>query len=151
MKNTPAGWPRIAVAIFYDDALRAIDWLCRAFGFEVRLKVLTEAGRVQHSELLYGEGVIMVGQAGKAADHGRITRSPQSLGGANTQAVMVYVDDVDLHCARAQQAPASITSRAYTTTAKSTGRIAATARVIWNSTNGGSRRGCAIRIIRSEH
>jgi uncharacterized glyoxalase superfamily protein PhnB len=102
MKNTPAGWPRIAVAIFYDDALRAIDWLCRAFGFEVRLKVLTEAGRVQHSELLYGEGVIMVGQAGKAADHGRITRSPQSLGGANTQAVMVYVDDVDLHCARAR-------------------------------------------------
>jgi uncharacterized glyoxalase superfamily protein PhnB len=108
MKKTPAGWPRISVAIFYDDALRAIDWLCRAFGFEVRLKVLTEDGRVQHSELLYGEGVIMVGQAGKTAEHGRITRSPQFLGGANTQAVMVYVDDVDSHCARARAAGASI-------------------------------------------
>jgi uncharacterized glyoxalase superfamily protein PhnB len=32
MKNTPAGWPRISVSIFYDDALQAIDWLCRAFG-----------------------------------------------------------------------------------------------------------------------
>ena len=34
MKNTPAGWPRISVSLFYDDALAAIDWLCRAFGFE---------------------------------------------------------------------------------------------------------------------
>ena len=92
----------------YPDVAAAADWLCRAFGFEVRLKVLTEDGRVQHSELLYGEGVIMVGQAGKTADHGRITRSPQFLGGANTQAVMVYVDDVDLHCARARAAGASI-------------------------------------------
>jgi len=45
MKKTPLGWPRISVAVFYDDALAAIDWLCRAFEFEVRLKVLSpEAG-----------------------------------------------------------------------------------------------------------
>ena len=74
----------------------------------MRLKVLTDDGRVQHSELVYGEGVIMVGQAGKSADPGRITRSPQSLGGANTQAIMVYVDDVDAHCARARAAGARI-------------------------------------------
>ena len=36
MKNTPKGWPRISPAIIYDDAAGAIDWLCRAFGFEER-------------------------------------------------------------------------------------------------------------------
>src|SRR5580704_16943014 len=85
MKNTPAGWPRISVAIFYDDALAAIDWLCRAFGFEVRVKVIAADGRLEHSELVYDDGVIMVAPAGKFADPARITRSPQSLGGANTQ------------------------------------------------------------------
>jgi uncharacterized glyoxalase superfamily protein PhnB len=108
MKNTPAGWPRISVSLFYDDALAAIDWLCRAFGFEARLKVLGPDGRVQHSELLYGEGVIMVGQTGKSNHPGRLTRSPKSMGGASTAGVMIYVDDVDAHCARARAAGAQI-------------------------------------------
>jgi uncharacterized glyoxalase superfamily protein PhnB len=108
MRNTPAGWPRISVSIFYDDALAAIDWLCRAFDFEVRLKVLGSDGRVAHSELVYGGGVIMVGQAGQSADPARVNRSPQSLGGANTHGIMIYVDDVDAHCLRARAAGASI-------------------------------------------
>jgi uncharacterized glyoxalase superfamily protein PhnB len=108
MKKTPLGWPRISVAVFYDDALAAIDWLCAAFEFEVRLKVLSPEGRLQHSELLYGEGVIMVGQNGKSTDPTRLTCSPRSIGGANTQAMMIYVDDVDAHCARARAAGATI-------------------------------------------
>jgi uncharacterized glyoxalase superfamily protein PhnB len=110
MKETPLGWPRVSVAVFYDDALAAINWLCRAFGFEVRLKVLTPEGRLQHSELLYGEGVIMVGQNGKSSDPARLTCSPRSIGGANTQSIMIYVDDVDEHCARARAAGAKIDS-----------------------------------------
>ena len=27
MENPPDGWPRIAPAVFYDDAAAAIDWL----------------------------------------------------------------------------------------------------------------------------
>ncbi len=42
-KPTPAGWPRISPALYYDDAAKAIDLLCDAFGFEVRLKVEGEA------------------------------------------------------------------------------------------------------------
>jgi uncharacterized glyoxalase superfamily protein PhnB len=108
MQTAPPGWPRISVALFYDDALAAIDWLCRAFGFEVRQKVQGPDGRLVHSELVYGEGVIMVAPAGKWADAARRTRSPQSIDGANTQSIMVYVDDVDAHCARARAAGASI-------------------------------------------
>ena len=36
--------------------------LCAAFGFEVRLKIEGEGGRIEHSELEFGEGLIMVGQ-----------------------------------------------------------------------------------------
>lgn len=103
MKETPPGWPRISSSVFYDDAAAAIDWLCKAFGFEVRLRVEGEGGRIEHSELTFGDGLIMVGQTG-----GKSTRekplpgkSPRQLGGANTQMLCVYVDDVDAHRARA--------------------------------------------------
>jgi uncharacterized glyoxalase superfamily protein PhnB len=109
MKDTPSDWPRVSPAIFYDDALAAIDWLCRAFDFEVRIKVLGNDGRLAHSELTYGGGVIMVAQSGKSSGGTkRSTRSPQSLDGVNTQSLMLYVDDVDTHCARARAAGAVI-------------------------------------------
>jgi uncharacterized glyoxalase superfamily protein PhnB len=109
VKDTPSDWPRVSPAIFYDDALAAIDWLCRAFGFEVRIKVLGNDGRLAHSELTYGGGVMMVAQAGKSSTGTkRATRSPQSLDGANTQSLLLYVDDVDAHCARARAAGAVI-------------------------------------------
>ncbi len=61
MKPPPEGWPRISSAVFYNDASKAIDWLCEVFGFDVRLKVEGEGGRIEHSELVFGEGLIMVG------------------------------------------------------------------------------------------
>lgn len=39
----PPGWTRFVSSIYYDDASAAIDWLCDAFGFEVKLKVGTRA------------------------------------------------------------------------------------------------------------
>ena len=110
MKPTPTGWPRLSVAIFYDEAAVAIDWLCRAFGFEVRLKVEGDGGRIEHSELTFGEGLIMVAQTGGRADRpGRLSSaSPRSLGGKITQSVMLFVDDVDAHCATARSAGAEI-------------------------------------------
>ena len=83
MKATPPGWPRISSSLFYDDAAAAIDWLCRTFGFEVRLRIEGEGGRIEHSELVFGDGLIFVGTTG-----GKSTRpvplpckSPRSLGG----------------------------------------------------------------------
>jgi len=104
MKPTPKDWPRISSAVFYDDPAAAIDWLCSAFGFKVRIKVEGEGGAIVHSELEYGEGLIMVGGASREKSHG----SPRSLGGVNTQALMVFVDDVDAHCAHVRAAGATI-------------------------------------------
>ena len=67
MKPPPRDWPRLSSSVFYQDAQAAIDWLCQAFGFAVRLKVEGEGGRIEHSELTYGEG----------ADHGGPGRRQQ--------------------------------------------------------------------------
>lgn len=117
MKPSPKGWPRISASVFYDDPRAAIDWLCRAFGFEVRVKVEGEGGQIVHSELTLGDGLIMVGAAGGKS--GRKVpvpaKSPRSLGGSVTQALFAYVDDADAHCARARQAGAKILEEPETT------------------------------------
>jgi uncharacterized glyoxalase superfamily protein PhnB len=112
MNDTPRGWPRISPSVFYDDAAAAIDWLCRAFGFEVRLKVEGDKGRIEHSELVFGDGLVMVGSISTEPQPMRPFRvkfkSPGSLDGANTQSLMIFVDDADAHCARARAAGAKI-------------------------------------------
>jgi uncharacterized glyoxalase superfamily protein PhnB len=109
MKPTPKGWPRLSVSLYYQDASKAIDWLCKAFGFEVRLKVEGEGGRIEHSELVFGDAVVMIGEEERAQEKGRMGKSPKSIGGATTHGVMIYVDDAEAHCARARAAGATIT------------------------------------------
>jgi uncharacterized glyoxalase superfamily protein PhnB len=109
MKPTPKGWPRISHSLYYQDAAKAIDWLTSAFGFEVRLKVEGAGGRIEHSELVFGDGVVMVAEESRGQEKGRPARSPKSIEGANTQNMMVYVDDAEAHCARARDAGGKIT------------------------------------------
>jgi uncharacterized glyoxalase superfamily protein PhnB len=106
MRPTPPGWPRISSALYYDDPKAAIEWLCAAFGFELQLLVEGDGGRVEHSELTFGGGLVMVG--GAKPEKFPYMRSPTRAGGANTQNMMVYVDDVEAHCARARAAGAAI-------------------------------------------
>jgi uncharacterized glyoxalase superfamily protein PhnB len=54
MKDAPQGWPRITTTIYYKDAKIMIDWLCRAFGFEVQMVVEGATG--------YDSCVVEVGQ-----------------------------------------------------------------------------------------
>ena len=111
MKSPPKGWPRISSGIYYREAGKMIDWLCDAFNFEVKLKVEGDNGRIEHSELTYGDGMIMVGEerTGEAAARWGVEfKSPLSVGGANTQGMMIHVEDVDAHCARARAAGAKI-------------------------------------------
>ncbi len=103
MKLPPAGWPRLSVALFYDDPSAALDWLAKAFGFATRVRVTGPDGEIVHSEMEIGEGVVMVGGTNQP---GR--KSPRALGGANTQSAQIFVDNIDAHCARARAAGATI-------------------------------------------
>jgi uncharacterized glyoxalase superfamily protein PhnB len=97
-------------AVVYKDAVAAIKWLCDAFGFEVRLKVEGDKGQIEHCELTYGEGLIMIAQEAPEAPRPwkRTMRSPKSLQGASTQSIMFFVDDADAHCAHARAHGAQI-------------------------------------------
>jgi uncharacterized glyoxalase superfamily protein PhnB len=106
MKPTPPGWPRIAPSLYYAEPRAAIDWLCKAFGFELRLLVEGDGGSVEHSELSFGDGLIMV--SGTKPDKFSYRKAPSEVDGANTQSLMVYVDDIAAHCERARSAGATI-------------------------------------------
>jgi uncharacterized glyoxalase superfamily protein PhnB len=114
MKKLPEGWPRIAPAVYYQEASKAIDFLCRAFGFEVRLKVEGEGGRIEHSELVLGDGLLMVGSVDAREGTADYRRSPRQTGGFNTQSLCVSVEDADAHCQRARDAGARIVSEPTT-------------------------------------
>src|SRR5687767_11115728 len=64
MKPPPAAWPRMSASVYYLDPLVAIDWLTNAFGFDVRMKIVGDDGKLAHSELTFGDAVIMVGAEG---------------------------------------------------------------------------------------
>ena len=93
----------ISPALYYRDALAAIDFLERAFGFRRRLVVPDDAGGVRHAELTFRDSVIMVGSA--KPDKGWF--SPLDLSGVN-QTLSVIVEDVGAHYATACAAGARI-------------------------------------------
>ena len=108
MKPAPVGWPRLSASVFYDDPRAAIAWLCQAFGFEVRLKVEGDDGAIHHSELCFGEALVMVGGTHGKEPWQQLHRSPLALDGAVTQALALHVEDVGAHHARAVAAGAKI-------------------------------------------
>ena len=93
----------------YQDAPKAIDWLCRAFGFEKHLVVPGEGDTIAHAQLTFGNGMIMLGSAGT---HGggfdEIMKTPAEVGGFETQSAYVIVEDCDAHYERARSAGAEI-------------------------------------------
>ena len=122
MQNPPPkGWPQATSCLFYRDAAAAIDWLCEAFGFELRLKVEGEPGQILYSELVYGGALVSVNDAWAADDvvePGREFKakqaSPLDFGGRSTQALCLFVDDADAHCAHARAHGAVISSEPAT-------------------------------------
>jgi uncharacterized glyoxalase superfamily protein PhnB len=74
----------------YSDVREAVNWLCRAFGFQERLQIGDH-----RSQLVFGGGSIVVTKRG---------------GGASSSVVMVRVEDADEHYAKSKEAGAKIVS-----------------------------------------
>jgi uncharacterized glyoxalase superfamily protein PhnB len=96
----------LSSAVSYQDPKAAYRWLEAAFGFEPLFVLLDSDGNLAHSEMSYGDSVVMVGSEW-SDDH----KSPRSVGGKNTQSVHVQLaegEDIDAHCAHARAAGATI-------------------------------------------
>jgi uncharacterized glyoxalase superfamily protein PhnB len=82
--------------LVYPDVRDAVAWLTEAFGFLERVRI----GENHRSQLSVGEGAVIVGDV-------RNERRPPRPGEV-THSVLVRVDDVDAHCARARSHGAQI-------------------------------------------
>ena len=93
--------------IQYKDAVKAIEWLCKTFGFEKHLVVPGENDTIRHAQLTFGNAMIMLGSQNDG-DYGKLIRTPSDLNGFNTQAPYIVVENTDEHYKKAVQAGAQI-------------------------------------------
>jgi len=91
----------------YNNVDAAIDFLCRAFGFELRSKETDANGKACYAELSFGDTIIMIAAA-SGFDLDRFMTQPGDIGGAETQCCYYVVDDIDAHYARARNAGCEI-------------------------------------------
>ena len=98
---------RIIPALRYRDAPAALDWLCRAFGFERHLVVPGPDGTIAHAQLRFRNSMVMLASVGDSP-FDWLMRLPEQIGGAETQTCYVIVPDADAHHARATRAGAVI-------------------------------------------
>ena len=98
------GRPSFSSGVSYRGPRAALAWLEKAFGFETTMVVEGPDGAIAHSEMRFGDGLIMVGSEWDAHH-----KSPASLQGVNTQSVHVQLQSgLDAHCERARAAGAVI-------------------------------------------
>jgi len=86
--------------LVYEDVAKAIDWLCKSFGFTERLRVAGPGDSVVHAQLVIAEGAVMLGRQGGEFRPPR----PNEV----SQYVSVDVENVDEHFEQAQKCGARI-------------------------------------------
>jgi uncharacterized glyoxalase superfamily protein PhnB len=91
----------------YHDAQSAMEWLCRAFGFEKHAVYEAPDGSIMHAELRFGNGMIMLGSKSDTP-FAKLQKHVSEVGGTGTQSPYVIVSDADAHHSQALAAGATI-------------------------------------------
>ncbi|MGK5642402.1 VOC family protein [Streptomyces sp. URMC 126] len=94
--------PTVTPALLYRDAKAALAQLTTAFGFVRSALYESEDGTVLHAELVHGNGMVMIGSAGRGGPFA------EAMADAGPAGIYVVVDDVDAHCERARRQGAEI-------------------------------------------
>jgi uncharacterized glyoxalase superfamily protein PhnB len=100
--NRSAPGAAVVPVLVYDDVGTMIEWLCGAFGFSERLRAGAPGGVISHAQLKAAGGDIMIGRQGGPF------KAPQP--DETSQYVLISVEDVDAHFARAKAFGAHIIS-----------------------------------------
>jgi uncharacterized glyoxalase superfamily protein PhnB len=96
-----------ATAVRYRDAAAAVDWLCKAFGFEKQTVVTSDAGAVEYAQLTCGRTMLMLAPV-RDSPLDKLMKQPDEIGGAATQSCYIVVEDADAHHTKAKDAGAEI-------------------------------------------
>lgn len=95
-------------ALRYRNAPAAIDWLCRALGFEKQAVYPNKDGSIAHAQLTFGNGMVMVSSVVENTPYSKLLRQPQDIGNLETQAPCLIVTDCDAVYRQAKAAGAKI-------------------------------------------
>jgi uncharacterized glyoxalase superfamily protein PhnB len=112
--------PTIIPMLSYENGVAAMDWLCKAFGFSEKARMLDDNGRLAHGELVSGDSIIML--ATPTPDYQNPKHHRQVCEAAAKwyqvpyiiNGLLVYVDDVQKHYQRAKKYGAIILSEIET-------------------------------------
>lgn len=101
----------ITPTVFYRDPKAALDWLQRAFGFEISVLLTDDTGKIGHAEMSFeGADIGVAGEWGGELLGGAQMKSPASIDGVGTQFIWISLaEPLDAHHARAAAAGAQIT------------------------------------------
>jgi len=99
----------IVPSLRYRNALTAIDWLVAAFGFEKQaVFVAPDNKTVQHAQLTFGNGMIMIGSVDNGGEAGKFMVQPDEIGLRDTRGIYLVVNDADAIYATAKTAGAEM-------------------------------------------
>lgn len=113
--SAAAGWSAVVPMISYADGPAAMDWLADVFGF-VETDRMVDGGLLGHGEMLAGGGRIFLAtptpeyEGPKAHREHCASAREWSAVPYVVDGILVYVDDVDRHFARARDRGATILS-----------------------------------------
>ncbi len=105
LKNSSVPADTVLPHVIYQNLSEAIDWLTRAFRFQEHYRY---GDGPSGAQMWAGKAAIQVRQAHNGQS------SPRQLG-YGTQSLTVFVDDVDIHYARAKAAGAKILEEPHET------------------------------------
>lgn len=95
-------------ALRYRNASEAIDWLCRALGFEKQAVYPNKDGSIAHAQLTFGNGMVMLSSVVENTPYSTLIRQPQDIGNLETQAPCLIVADCDAVYRQAKAAGAKM-------------------------------------------
>ena len=87
---------RIIPSIGYQDAKKAIKWLCDAFNFDEGAVYETDEGKIAHAQLTYKGNMIMLGSSDSGSEFSNFIRHPKQMSGFVTQSPYIIVDDDEI-------------------------------------------------------
>jgi uncharacterized glyoxalase superfamily protein PhnB len=92
----------------YSDALKMIDWLELAFGFEKHAVYMAGETKVAHAQMTFGNGMIMLGSVDNGSMLAPLLAQPGEIGNRETQTAYLIVSDCEPIYATAKAASAEM-------------------------------------------
>jgi uncharacterized glyoxalase superfamily protein PhnB len=96
--------------LHYRNAMAMIEWLCETFGFQKQVLVTGPGDIVMHSQLTFGNGMIMIGSLNSGTPSSASAKHSDEIGGVESHMLSLIVTDCEELYLKAKAAGAKILS-----------------------------------------